>query len=130
MVKGSWLYTGVDILCSWAASIKPLVSPFKFGLLRPWCTLALFTSALSVLRGYFLFSGFSFHIHTFPYFSFYFHMSSKLAFLTFSFISLAAFVSLVNFKNKKIQCDCGYLVYLFLHKIFFKKTDNVKKNNS
>ena len=58
----------VNILWYWAATIEPSVSPFKHELLIYWWAVALSTTALSVLKGYFL---------------------------AFLFISLAAFVGLV-----------------------------------
>ena len=79
-------YAHVDIHWSWAASIKPSVFPFKLELLSHWWVVALFTSALPVLKGYFPCTSFSLY---------HFFMSSKLVFLAFFFTSLAAFFGLV-----------------------------------
>ena len=46
-------YALVDMLWSWAASIKPSVSPFKLEMLSHWWVVALSIWAFSVLKGYF-----------------------------------------------------------------------------
>ena len=78
----------VDILWSWAVIIKPSVSHFKLELLIHWWAVALSTLALSVLKGYFPCSGFSFHL----FFEF-----SKLVFCGFFIYILSCFCWNLNF---------------------------------
>ena len=105
-------YACVDILWSWAASIKLSVSPFKLEQLSHWWVVALSTSALSGLKRYFPCSGLSLH----PFF-----MSSKLVFLRFFFHIFSCFYWFsigINFFLRHIKLKLG-LPAFFYHWVKF-----------